>query len=160
MPIDVLNHAKLWFSQFSTKSFAGDVIANPLGVAFLIVLILCMTVWIFGDPQMLSFKLVFYLLVATVGIVILSQNIIAERAKPKDELEGIGVVGSGEPELAPRAMNQIPEVIEGGSALAPAAPIQHYPGYTQMARPDNVPAISSSDDLLAYVSGGGQALPL
>ena len=147
MPIDILTHIKSSFLNFSTKSIFGDVIANPISIASLILLSISLILW---SSDGLNFKFVFYTFVIVLGLVILQQNVLKQRFNEKIEQQnitaGVPQITNLPPIIQPRPSNEISD-----TAIFGAAPIKNYPGYNNLVQPYQVPHITSSADLLAYV---------
>ena len=158
MPIDIINHVKVWFAQFSNKSIFGEIISNPISIAVLIVIIMCLIVWIVSDSasNFVSFKMIFYLLISVTGLMLLHQNVINQRYEEKntdlDQQQFIPIGGQHQ-QLVPRPISKLPEYIEhlqpAGGPLG-GSNSRNFPGYANSGQ-IQIPNITTSDDLLRAV---------
>ncbi len=149
MAIDLINHFKVWFSQFSNKSLIGELIANPLSLALIIVITLCIMIWSLSDDKIksnISFKLVFYLFSLTVGLLLLHQNVSNQRFEEKYKLNQYSN------QFNPRSLENLPEYVETvGAGPLNVTNGRNFPGYNNLVSSNQVPSISTSDDLLRFV---------
>ncbi len=154
MPLDLVSYVKNGFSNFSTKTFMGDAIANPIILSILIIFVIVLIRWIQDDSDTIEFKFVFYSLICTLGLVILHQNVIKQRYKDEQESHEIGLnipqMDNTLQNIQPRPVNDIPD-LPATFGAAPNREQKNYPGYTNLLKPNQIPIITSSDDLLRYV---------
>jgi len=154
MAIDLIRHIKLWFSQFSTTSSVGELIANPISLAFIMVFVICLIVYFTLDAS-ISFKFVFYLLMFTIGLLLLNQNINNQRFEEKlnkDQIANIPILHSNMVEFGPRSVDNLPEYVNSfqGSANMNGGG-RNFTGYNNLVSINQVPNVTSSDDLLRFV---------
>jgi hypothetical protein len=81
MPIDLLSAFNKTTNAIANKSIIGRILGNPLWLGFCITLTVLLILWAWGLQDSVTFKLMFYTLVAVSGLVVAHDVILVDQIK-------------------------------------------------------------------------------